>query len=157
MTRVYPQLLDASYYRYLLDKSSDYGSEKFTYSLKRIPISKKTFTHIVSSLNKSGYWQLPFEVKCVEMPTDGCTYILEANTQSRYNIVRRVDCPYDTSEYVKACQELVTQARMEKEINLVWNFKKYPRDYVSPENSKVRELQLQELKPEPKSKKKKAK
>ena len=45
---------------------------------------------------------------------------------------------------------------MDKEINLVWDFKKYPQDYIPMEQVEIRELQLPELKPEPEPKKKKA-
>ena len=79
LTKENPKLLDPNYYKSLLDKSANWGEEKFEYELKRIPITRKTFYHLVNQISESGYWQLPFENKCQDIPTDAAGFILEAN------------------------------------------------------------------------------
>ena len=152
MTQAYPELLDPNYYQVLMDKSADFGPEKFSYILKRIPISIDTFKYIVNKINESGYWQLPYEISCKYIPMDGCGFILEANTKDKYNIVASFDC--GESKYSQACQELVKYAKMDTVISLDW---KEPDSIESTEKVEARPLQLEELKPEPKTKKKKTK
>ncbi len=149
-----PELLDANYYKYLIEKSAYYGPEKFEYSLKKIPIQKKNFIHLVDLINKSGYWQLPFDNWCPNIPNDAGGFTLEANTPGKYNVVSTPSCPDDSTKYVKACQEIIKYAKMDKEIRLIWD-----GSTTTDEPIKVKELTLEELKeePAPKPKKKKAK
>jgi len=153
LSSAYPELLDPNYYQSLLDKSIS-AKKKFQYSLKIIPITKKSFTSLVKQINESGYWKLPFDNWCEDVPTDASSFILESNTLQKYNIVQSVSCPDDTTNYIKACQELINYAGMEKEIELIWN-----GGVTTGEPVKVRELKLTEVKeePVPKSKKKKPK
>ena len=150
----YPKLFDANYYKYLLDKSADYGQKKIEYSIRNIPTKKKTFVHLVNLINESGYWNLPYENPCNNIPTHASAFILEANTLKKYNIVRSISCPDDTTKYIYACQELIKYAGMEKEIQLIWSW-----PATTDEPVKVRELKLTELKeekPPSKTKKKEA-
>jgi hypothetical protein len=149
-----PELLDPNYYKYLLDKAGVLSKSKFEYTSKRVPIKKKTFVYLVNQINKSGYWQLPFDNWCQNVPMDADGFTLEANTPKKYNIVSTPSCPGDTTRYIKACQEIIKYAKMDKEIRLIWDGRA-----TTDEPIKVKELTLEELKeePAPKPKKKKAK
>ena len=116
----YPELLDPTYYRYLLDKSAVF-KEPFTYKEERIPISRNIYIHLITLINESGYWKLPFEYICSNMPMDAASFSLEANTPKKYNIVRSASCSDDTSKFVKACQELIKYSNLENKIQLIWD------------------------------------
>jgi len=113
----YPKLLDQSYYRYLLEKSTRSDSEPFTYSTKKVKISKRKFNEIVNLINSSGFWRMPYHNECKYDFADGFGFILEANTPKKYNIVG-IACPGDTSDFIKACQEIINAANLEKKIKL---------------------------------------
>ena len=118
LTKIFPQLLDPKYYKYLLDKSADYGPEKFEYSIRKIPITKKIFGNLVKNINEAGYWRMPFENLCYPIDNDPSSFILEANTPDKYNVAMSLICSNDTTNYKKACQELINYAKMDKEIHL---------------------------------------
>ena len=149
-----PELLDPNYYQYLLEKTGVYSKNKFEYSSKKIPISKKTFTYLANQINSSGYWQLPFGNWCVNVPTDASGFMLEANTSKKYNAVNSVSCPDDSTKYTRACQELIKYAQMDSVIKLIWDG---AATTDTPDPIKIRELTLTEIKEEPVKKKKKAK
>jgi hypothetical protein len=149
LSKIYPELLDPNYYKYLLDKSSS-DKEKFEYSLQRIPIKKKRFLSLVNQINESEYWQLPFDNWCNHPPSDAGGFTLEVNTPKKYNVVFTLSCPADSTKYIKACQELVKYAKMDDEIKLIWDW-----EHLN-EKVPVRESQVIDFKPEPKAKKKKA-
>ncbi|HMK17659.1 MAG TPA: hypothetical protein VK492_05670 [Chitinophagaceae bacterium] len=149
-----PELLDPNYYKYLLDKTGAIGINKFEYSLKKVPITKKTFVYLLNQINRSGYWQLPFENWCDNIPTDVNGFMLEANTPKKYNAVNSLSCPDDSTKYTRACQELIKYAQMDSIIKLIWDGR-VTTD--TPDPIKVRELKLIEVKEEPVKKKKKAK
>ena len=152
LAKVNPKLLDAGYYKDLLDKSANWGDEKFEYGLKRISITKNVFSYLVNLINNSGYWKLPYENDCSNIPTHADVFILEANTPSKYNIVRSINCPRDSTKFTTACQEIIKYAKMDKEIRLIWDW-----PATTEEPIKVKELTLEELKEEPATKPKKKK
>jgi len=119
--KVYPELLNSQYYLYLKNKSTLPLGQKFVYTTKRIPISKREYRYLVNLINSSGYWKLAYETRCKDIPTDAAGFFLEANTPERYNAVHSPSCSNDTSTFTRACQQLIKGARMEKEINLLWN------------------------------------
>jgi hypothetical protein len=110
LSKTNPELLNANYYKYLLDKSANYGKEKFEYSLTKVPLKRKNFTHLVNLINESGYWKLPFDNWCDDIPSDASAFTFEANTPKKYNIVKSISCPDDSTKYIKACQELINYA-----------------------------------------------
>jgi hypothetical protein len=122
MVAIHPQLLDAKYYARLCDKVYRPGKNPFTFSTKKSRIATSTFKRWVDTLNASGYWNYPYDHKCVGSgsSTHVAGYILEANTSHKYNVVRNHTCPCDTSAYVRACTQLATLAGMEKEFDLIW-------------------------------------
>jgi hypothetical protein len=153
LSKANPELLDPNYYKYLLEKTGVYKG-KFEYSSKKIPITKKTFDYLVNQINRSGFWQLPFENWCDNIPTDVDAFVLEANTSKKYNVVNSLSCPDDSTKYTKACQELIKYAQMDNAIKLIWDGR---ATTDTPDPIKIRELKLTEVKEEPIKKKKKAK
>ena len=118
-TKVYPQLLTPAYYKYLLDKSAKYDSIPFKYSTKRIKIPFSTYEDIVTQINASGYWNLPFHIECEDDYLDGFGFILEANTSRKYNVVSLANCPEKSLKFSQACQSIVDAANLEKEITII--------------------------------------
>jgi len=149
-----PELLDPYYYKYLLEKTGVYSKNKFEYTLKKVPITKKTFVYLVNQINRSGFWQLPFENWCDNIPTDVDGFMLEANTPKKYHVVNSLSCPDDSTKYTRVCQELIKYAQMDSVIKLIWDG---TATTETPDPIKIRELTLTEIKEEPIKKKKKAK
>jgi hypothetical protein len=118
---VYPELNQPGYYRHLLDKSAEISEEKFEFSVKSIPITYKTFAHIADLINSSGFWSLPFKLRCKNILTDAGGFILEANTPQKYKVIMSGDCPDNRTKLNIACQELIKYAGMEKKIQLMWD------------------------------------
>jgi hypothetical protein len=153
LSKANPELLDPNYYKFLLERTGVFSKDKFEYSSKKILINKKTFTYLVNQINRSGYWKLPFDNSCVNIPTDAFGFILEANTPKKYNVVNSLSCPDDSTKYNKACQELIKYAQMDSVIKLILDGRATTE---TPDPIKVRELKLTEIKEEPVKKKKKA-
>jgi len=149
-----PELLNPKYYKYLLEKTGVFSKSEFEYSSKKISISKKAFDNILDQINKSGFWQLPFDNWCDNYPTDVSGFLLEANTPKKYNVVNSVSCPDDSTKYTRACQELIKYAQMDSVIKLIWDGSVTTE---TPARIKIRELKLTEVKEEPVKKKKKTK
>jgi hypothetical protein len=120
LARVYPQLLDAFYYRQLLDKSLVATNDPLQYAKTEIPISKNKYYRIVNHINSSGYWKMSYETDCIDVWTDGYAYFLEANTKDRYNIVLRTGCTTDEIPFAKVCQELINAASLERSIKILF-------------------------------------
>jgi hypothetical protein len=111
-----PQLLNPEYYLSLLKKTELPITDKFSYSTKRIKISKDKFRKLVTLINTSGYWNLPFESECKDIPTDAGGYSLEANTQNKYNVVTEIDCGDQASKFKIMCHKLLTYAKVENKL-----------------------------------------
>jgi len=119
MIKKYPQLLDVTYYKSLKEKALTINANKFEYSEKHLNISNTQYTAIVKAINSSGYWSLPYESDNCAATFDGEGYSLEANANSRYNIVGTSWCPSDTTAFAKACQKIIDLAQLNKRIRLV--------------------------------------
>lgn len=122
LVSVYPQLLDPGYYAGLYKKIWPYDSVSYNHVIKKIKITGSSFKELVTAINNSGYWKLAFDHQCKGGQLTGASGIgLEANTRTKYHIVTTVACPADTSAFIKACQQLVNLAGMQKEIQLLWD------------------------------------
>ncbi|MEP7377149.1 MAG: hypothetical protein ABI675_27355 [Chitinophagaceae bacterium] len=61
LTKTYPQLLDPMYYINLLNKSMVPSQHPVVYTTKEKQISKRFFLKLVTQINSSGYWKMPYE------------------------------------------------------------------------------------------------
>jgi len=112
----FPILLDPKYYRYLLDKYYVVKKRPFVFITNKISISKYQYRKIIRLINESGYWRLPINNNCSNPPTDGFTFILEANTGLKYNFVESGMCFDHSTNFTKACQELIKCAKVDNQI-----------------------------------------
>jgi hypothetical protein len=126
LVKLYPQLLDPSYFHKLYDKVIPDRSKKFTYPVTMIHLTKEQRNSWIEQLDSSGFWPMTYDVKCEEPPMDGYAFTLEANTKKKYKIVTVYSCPGDTTQFTKACQKLVDLAGLTKEIKLVWSWSHKP-------------------------------
>ena len=118
LVKLYPELLDPKYYKYLLDKSINRETEKFEYKEKKIAIKSKKFIELVESINSSGFWKLPPQLECDIDVLDGYAFTLEANTKNKYNFVSSGNCTTTQDKFKKACQEIINCAKLDKKIRL---------------------------------------
>jgi hypothetical protein len=117
---IYPQLRDVSYY-WSLESKRLAPDTNAKVKITKIPITRKDFNHIVSVINASGYWKMPWKIACDSYPTDANGFSLEANTAKKYNYVEFALCDDNLpiqKAFAKACGELVKYAKMEKKIYL---------------------------------------
>ena len=119
LIKLYPQLLDPTYYSKLYDKSIVRSQKKLNYSVAKINLTRQQYNSLIQEINSSGFWSLPYEVKCEATPTDGFGFTLEANTHEKYKVVSIGVCgENNASKFTKACQKLIQFAKLDKEINL---------------------------------------
>jgi len=116
--RIYPQLHDVTYYRYLETKAFTQISPCFFYKEREIKISPAQFDTLITGINASGFWQLPHEIKCEQSWTESFTIFMEANTPGKYKVIKTDWCTNDTLPYRKAWQKLVRHARMDDWVHL---------------------------------------
>lgn len=121
LLKLYPQLLDPSYYHTLYAKTIKRNNEKFDCTITRSRITKKDYDSLISQINLSGFWSAPYKIECKDPPMDGDGFCLEANTKKKYKVTFVYGCPDDTTKLTKVCQRLVALAHMDKKINLVWS------------------------------------
>jgi hypothetical protein len=113
-----PLLLKTEYYDYLVKKITVSLKDSFTYSITKIKITKEQFTQFISILNQSTYWTMPYYSNCC-IDMDGYRYSLEANTGKKYNYVGFTGpCYSDTTQFHKACQELIILAKLDNKVRL---------------------------------------
>ena len=117
--KLYPELLDDSYYYKLITKTYPATQTEFKYELTRFAITRDQFIKVINDINQSGYWKLPSLIHCDDPPLDGYGYRLEANTARSFKSVSSFSCTGDTSNFPKICQEIVELAKMGDEIHLV--------------------------------------
>ena len=55
LTKLYPQLLDPTYYHKLYDKTISRNSQKFTYPVTKINLTKQQYSSLVQQINSSGF------------------------------------------------------------------------------------------------------
>jgi hypothetical protein len=116
---VRPELLSAKYYLTLLEKGKTFGEDKFTYNTKRVSISHTTFRKIIDTINASGYWSHSYQVPCNSHPNDASSYILEANTPEKYNVVRVDDCENNPSPIAVVFQNLFNLAGVRDKAHII--------------------------------------
>lgn len=117
MVKLYPQLLDSSYFKQLINKIYIPTEEPFTYTTSTYPISKTKYLKFISTLNESGYWKAPIRLECKNSPNDAANFMLEVNTGSQYNIVKFVSCEDSASKIRMVCSDLARLARLENVLN----------------------------------------
>ncbi len=119
MLKVYPKLLSLSYYKYLLNKATvPNGRHLHSYTTKKINLPYGEFRHLVSIINDSGFWKLPYSLPQISESSDGYGFSLEANTKSKYNIVR-ANCDSDPkNSFFSICKEIVKCAGLEKQVDV---------------------------------------
>jgi hypothetical protein len=120
LVKLYPQLLDPNYYHKLYKKTLTRNNENFDLPTSRISLTKEQYNSLVQEVNASGFWSMPYYIKCEDLPRDADSFIFEANTHKKYNVVKVDGCPGNTSKFIQACQRLVNLAKMDKEIHLIW-------------------------------------
>ena len=119
---LYPELTSSAYYHKLFDKSLKRNDTQFQYQKSRIDITIQQYELIVKQIDSSGYWTLPFEIKCDDPPMDGHVYTLEVNTAKKYKTVQATGCPSDNGKFPKICQKIISLAKLDNEINLDSNW-----------------------------------
>jgi hypothetical protein len=150
MGHLYPQLYDPVYYIKLRNKEFPHSKPWYSFTIRTIPLKAADFDHLITIINASGYWHLPFKIPCESPPMDGWGYQLEANTAYQYNFVGAGSCDPDTSAFTKACQELVRYAGLDNKIHLVSQID--PQTHREP--VVVEDIKLEDVK-EPKQPKRK--
>jgi hypothetical protein len=105
-----PQLLDGKYYAYLLKKAT--VKDTFSFTTAKIKITKPEFLSFITQLNQSGYWEKGFSDENCQV-THGFNLSLEFNNGKKYNCAGFYpSCMPDTTLFHKACQKLITMARL---------------------------------------------
>jgi len=112
LLKLYPQFSDPNFGKALLTKQSLPIKNKFSYTTHRIRITKEKFIELISLINNSEYWTMPYYPTCVDPDTDVGGFHLEANTKKKYNIVFALDCLTDSSQFRNACRELLKAAKI---------------------------------------------
>jgi hypothetical protein len=106
---VYPILVNPNYYKQLVEKVIVKSNTPFVYITTSVILTDKQLELFLDLLSKSGYWNLPYSIKCDDPPADGEGFILEANTEHFYNAVGASSCG-DSNSSTKlkiACQRLI--------------------------------------------------
>lgn len=123
LIKLYPRLLDVAYYKELSEKTYKIKEKKFVYPEHTISLTKDQYQSIIQQINASGYWSLPYEVKCDYPPYDGYRFTLEANTKRKYNVVTASACEDDTTSFTKACQKIIDMTKLGNKVHLIWKYK----------------------------------
>ena len=121
LTKLYPVLLDPKYYRELRGKTIVKTGEKFSYTSRKVQLTKRQHDSIIQQITSSGFWNMDYKVKCQNPTADGYGFTLEANTKTKYKIVIVEGCPRDKTAFTGACQKLIEFANLDDEINLIWS------------------------------------
>jgi hypothetical protein len=106
----------------LYEKTIVRSTEKFTYSVTKVSLTKQQYYSLIQQINSSGFWTMPYRIECPDPGMDGYVFTLEANTKEKYKIVSVEGCSDDTTKFTKACQKLIDLAKMDKEIQLTWSY-----------------------------------
>lgn len=116
LIKVYPELLKAEYYQYLMTKAFVPLDKPFTYSTKTVKLKNTEFMDIVNSLYFAGYWHLPLDLKCYNAPMDGSEFILECNSGTKYNIIKFWSCRDEPTAFQITFDKIIKYAKLPKEI-----------------------------------------
>jgi hypothetical protein len=121
LIKLYPQLINPAYFKYLSEKARKPVEEPFKFTVVKRHIFYKEFHRLVLLINSAGYWKMPCKIKCDADVREDVGYILEANTKEKYNFVWSYICPDDKSKFANICQEIIKCAGLDKDINLIWS------------------------------------
>lgn len=142
-----PKLLQPEYFLHLTKKAFKYIDPEKAYAITSIKITVNDFRHIAETINKLGYWKMPYVFSCKNYPMDGYSCILEANTKYKYNFVSITSCE-DSSEqrnnFLKAGQEIINYAHLENEFFL---WKDENMTDITSNNVVIPDMQLEDIKP----------
>lgn len=119
LIKVTPKLLDVNYYKLLEDKEAVCAKETFKYTTNKIPLTKYQFNSLVTSINASGFWQLPYDISKPDC-MDGAGWSMEANISNQYKIVKDGNCG-DTTAFSKIFQKIIDFAGLKSEIHVYWD------------------------------------
>jgi hypothetical protein len=108
----------AKCYKYLYEKSPLLLSKSYKYETRIINLPYHIYKELIDKINNAGYWNIPLGLDCINRPTDGIGFSLEANNGKKYNFVSSGDCMDSPSDFKKACQEIINHAHYEKEIRI---------------------------------------
>jgi len=122
LVRVYPKLLDPSYYKYLELKAATRDRIGLTYEKRTVDVPEGAFQKVMNAIAQSGFWQLPYNVKCQNIPTDVSSYTIEVNQAGRYKMNSVLSCPNDSTKLNIACQEIVKLAGLAGKADVLWTF-----------------------------------
>lgn len=125
--KIYPELLDPSYFLRLKKKMSISYHIPFTFSTKVIPISHQKFKYFVTLINKSEFWQRPYDTAfCRGAVMDGDYFYLEAATKKKYHLVNSNECldMEADSKFKKVTEELLNFIHFDLEAFYKENFPK---------------------------------
>lgn len=114
---LYPQLLQASYLKYLCLKVLVPREHPYSYTTATKKISYSTFYSLITQLNAIGYWKMPDKLPCSSDYSDGDWYSLEANTAKKYNYVSATSCN-EHDAFAKVCQQIIKLAGLDDKIQL---------------------------------------
>ena len=120
LIKLYPQLLDENYYHRIYKKQFVLTGKHSTYETTKIPIPEDQYYSLINEINLSGFWSLPYLIDCKATIADGEEFTLEANTKMKYQKVTVQTCPNNRSAFTIACQKLIRMAKLEKEVDLIW-------------------------------------
>lgn len=120
LVALYPQILEVSYYKSLLNKAMTYGEVPFAYKTEVIPISKETYSQLATAIDSSDFWDVPYKYNCINTSPDGSDYLLEVNTPKRYKVVLTSFCSGYSRRFHKAWQKLSDYVKMSDRLNLEW-------------------------------------
>jgi hypothetical protein len=113
---VYPELLNPSYYKMLMNAAFEYEDMEFQYQTTVTPITENTYSHLLNQFHNNGFWQLPHHIKCRVTSTGTASLILEGNSGSKYQFVETALCNDDPLPVFKACEALVKFAGLNNKI-----------------------------------------
>jgi hypothetical protein len=114
MVKLYPQLLDPSYYYNLYKKSYIQKTEKFDYTVRKVKLKENQFNSLIEEINSSGFWKLPYKIECSDYPADGDGFTIEANTQNKYQTVSINSCSSTEIKFKNICQKIFGLAEPDK-------------------------------------------
>jgi hypothetical protein len=107
---IYPELLSKSYYDSLIHEAYLPLAKPFKYKAERKPIKHEEFIELQNLFIRHGYWSMPFNIRCENPPNDGCTFSLEANNVSNYNIVKAGNCNDQPTGFDSICHAIINAA-----------------------------------------------
>lgn len=121
MITLYSNLLDAAYYHKLYDKTIVQNQKQYGYQVTKIQLSTYQYSSFIRHLTASGFWRLPYFIKCGNLHKIANSFTLEANTKTKYKMVEAISCANDTTSFTEVCQNLLDMAGLDKK--LTWREK----------------------------------